>query len=250
MTARGVPLAGRAGEAVDENSAEFQAALTAARDADAVIYVGGISPRLEGEEMRVNFEGFRGGDRTQIELPVGQTRLLQALKATNKPLVFVNCSGGAIAMPWEAANVPAILQAWYPGQSGGRAIAETLFGDVNPSGRLPLTFYRATTDLPAFRKLQHEGRTYRYFGGQAQWAFGHGLSYTKWSYGPLRAAKKVSDKASDQRACARSQQWHRAAPKWCNFTRAASAAAIWRRFARWWRFGGFRCCAARSRLLI
>ncbi len=192
ITARGCALALRPGEAIDENAPDFVAALDAARQADAVIYVGGLSPQLEGEEMRVSFEGFSGGDRTQIELPAIQTHLLQALQATGKPLVFVNCSGGAVAMPWEAANVGAILQVWYPGQSGGTAVAQTLFGESNPSGRLPVTFYRATSDLPAFEDYSMKNRTYRYFGGQAQWAFGHGLSYTTWSYGPLRAARNAS----------------------------------------------------------
>ncbi len=192
VTARGCPLATRPGEAIDERAPDFVAAVAAARQADAVIYVGGLSPQLEGEEMSVSFEGFNGGDRARIELPSIQTRLLQALHATGKPLVFVNCSGGAVAMPWEGANVGAILQAWYPGEAGGAAVAQAVFGDFNPSGRLPVTFYRATSDLPAFENYSMENRTYRYFGGQAQWAFGHGLSYTTWSYGPLRGARRAS----------------------------------------------------------
>jgi beta-glucosidase len=118
----------------------------------------------------------------QIELPPVQTELLKALQAAGKPVVFVNCSGSAIAMPWAATNLPAILQAWYPGEQGGRAVADVLFGDVNPAGRLPVTFYRATDDLPAFDDYSMSNRTYRYFGGQPLFAFGHGLSYTKFDY--------------------------------------------------------------------
>jgi beta-glucosidase len=157
-------------------------AVAAARSADVVIYVGGIYARLEGEEMRVNYDGFNGGDRTRIELPPGQTDLLKALAATGKPVVFVNCSGSAMALPWTAENIPAILQAWYPGEQGGRAVAEVLFGDVNPSGRLPITFYRSTEDLPAFEDYSMSNRTYRYFAGRPEFAFGHGLSYTRFDY--------------------------------------------------------------------
>ena len=117
-------------------------AISSAWMSDVVIYVGGISPQLEGEEMKVDYDGFNGGDRTEIELPAVQNELLKALQATGKPVVFVNCSGSAIAMPWAATNLPAILQAWYPGEQGGRAVADVLFGDVNPAGRLPVTFYR------------------------------------------------------------------------------------------------------------
>jgi beta-glucosidase len=164
-------------------SAESRAnAIKAALSADVVIYVGGISPQLEGEEMKVNYDGFNGGDRTQIELPAVQDDLLQALQFTGKPIVFVNCSGSAIAMPWEAENLPAIVQAWYPGEQGGRAVADILFGDVNPAGRLPVTFYRATSDLPAFDDYSMSNRTYRYFNGTPLFAFGHGLSYTKFDY--------------------------------------------------------------------
>jgi beta-glucosidase len=157
-------------------------AIATAWNSDVIIYVGGINPQLEGEEMKVNFEGFSGGDRTQIELPPVQTELLKALQAAGKPVVFVNCSGSAIAMPWAAENLPAIVQAWYPGEQGGRAVAEVLFGEVNPAGRLPVTFYRFTADLPAFDDYSMSNRTYRYFGGQPLFAFGHGLSYTTFGY--------------------------------------------------------------------
>ncbi len=149
---------------------------------DVIIYVGGISPRLEGEEMSVDYEGFSGGDRTRIELPAVQGELLEALLGAGKPVVFVNCSGSAIAMPWAVTNVPAILQAWYPGEQGGRAVGEILFGDVNPAGRLPVTFYHATADLPAFDDYSMSNRTYRYFAGRPDFAFGHGLSYSRFEY--------------------------------------------------------------------
>jgi beta-glucosidase len=164
------------------NAQTWTRAISTAWMSDVIIYVGGISPQLEGEEMKVDYEGFSGGDRTEIELPAGQSELLKALQATGKPVVFVNCSGSAIAMPWEATNLPAILQAWYPGEQGGRAVADVLFGDVNPAGRLPVTFYRSTADLPAFDNYSMSNRTYRYFNGRPDFAFGHGLSYTKFDY--------------------------------------------------------------------
>jgi beta-glucosidase len=157
-------------------------ALSAVSNADAIIYVGGLSPRLEGEQMKLDIDGFYAGDRTRIELPSVQTEFLKALKATGKPVIFVNCSGSAVAIPWEAANVPAILQAWYPGQEGGRAVANILFGDTNPSGRLPITFYKTTADLPDFEDYSMSNRTYRYFNGKPLFAFGYGLSYTQFSY--------------------------------------------------------------------
>jgi beta-glucosidase len=161
-------------------------AVAAAKSADLVIYAGGISLRLEDEEMKVDYQGFNGGDRTRIELPPVQTELLKALRMTGKPVVFVNCSGGAMAMAWEAQYLPAILQAWYPGEQGGRAVAEVLFGDVNPAGRLPVTFYQSTFDLPPFEDYAMSNRTYRYFGGTPLFAFGHGLSYTRFGYREAR----------------------------------------------------------------
>jgi beta-glucosidase len=157
-------------------------AVKTARSADVIVYVGGINPQLEGEEMPVDYDGFAGGDRTRIELPAVQTDLLKALKATGRPIVFLNCSGSAIAMPWETRHLPAILQVWYPGEQGGRAVADILFGDVNPSGRLPVTFYRSTKDLPSFEDYSMSNRTYRYFSGKPLFAFGHGLSYTHFDY--------------------------------------------------------------------
>ncbi len=127
-----------------------------------------------------------------------QQKLIRALHATGKPMVMVNCSGSAIALPWEDENLPAILQAWYPGQEGGRAVAEVLFGDVNPSGHLPVTFYRGTADLPAFTDYAMANRTYRYFSGQPLYAFGHGLSYTTFDFqdGRLAAGKVAPNSAA------------------------------------------------------
>jgi beta-glucosidase len=138
----------------------------------------GLSPRLEGEEMEVSAPGFAGGDRTDLELPAMQQRLLEAVTATGKPVVLVLMSGSALAVNWAQQHVPAILQAWYPGQAAGTAIADVLFGDYNPSGRLPITFYRSVADLPPFDDYSMAGRTYRYFTGTPLYPFGHGLSYT------------------------------------------------------------------------
>lgn len=165
---------------LSELSAE---ALRDATDADVIIYVGGITPAQEGE----------GFDRDSIELPEVQENLIRALHAVGKPMVMVNCSGSAMALTWEDEHLPAILQAWYPGEEGGRAVAEVLFGDVDPSGHLPVTFYRATADLPSFTDYSMTNRTYRYFSGKPLYAFGHGLSYTTFDFknGKL-GSKKVA----------------------------------------------------------
>jgi beta-glucosidase len=178
----GCPLALHTNATGEISAEKWTKAIATAWSADVVIYVGGISPQLEGEEMKVSYDGFSGGDRTRIELPSQQTELLKALAATGKPVVFVNCSGSAIAMPWEAKNLPAIVQAWYPGAQGGWAVADVLFGDANSAGRLPVTFYGSTRDLPSFENYSMSNRTYRYFNGQPEFAFGHGLSYTKFDY--------------------------------------------------------------------
>ncbi len=157
-------------------------ALAAANKADAVVFVGGISPRLEGEEMPVKIEGFKGGDRTNINLPKEQEELLKALKETGKPVILVLLSGSALAVNWENENLPAILQAWYPGQQGGNAVADVLFGKYNPAGRLPVTFYKSVDDLPAFEDYGMKGRTYKYFDGKVLYPFGHGLSYSTFKY--------------------------------------------------------------------
>jgi len=163
-----------------------QEAVEIANKSDVIIYVGGISPLLEGEEMSVPFEGFSGGDRTSIDLPVVQRKLLKELKATGKPIVFVMLNGSAIAINWENENIPAILEAWYPGQEGGTAIANILFGDYNPAGRLPVTFYKSVDQLPPFDDYNMKGRTYRYFEGEPLYPFGYGLSYTSFSYSDLK----------------------------------------------------------------
>jgi len=147
-------------------------------DASVVVFVGGISPSLEGEEMKVSEPGFKGGDRTDIELPAVQRDLLAKLHEAGKRVVLVNCSGGAMALKPESEACDAILQAWYPGEKGGEAIADILFGDCNPSGKLPVTFYASTADLPDFLDYKMENRTYRYFRGKALYPFGYGLSYT------------------------------------------------------------------------
>jgi beta-glucosidase len=184
--APGCPLALPQGGGKELDVTNWTKAIQAAWSADAVIYVGGISPQLEREEMKVNYEGFSGGDRTQIELPSLQTELLKALQASGRPVVLVNCSGSAMAVPWEAENLSAIVQVWYPGEQGGHAVADVLFGEVNPAGRLPITFYRSTDDLPAFDDYSMSNRTYRYFQGIPLFAFGHGLSYTKFDYSDAR----------------------------------------------------------------
>jgi beta-glucosidase len=192
--AAGCPWALRADGSNKPSQEAIADAVAKAKAADVVVFVGGITARLEGEEMgRDNaFGGFEGGDRTTIELPSVQTDLLKALEATGRPVILVNCSGSPMAMPWEAGHLPAILQAWYPGEQGGRAVGEILFGDVNPSGHLPLTFYASTADLPGFTDYSMSNRTYRYFNGKPQFAFGHGLSYTKFDFkGGKLESKKI-----------------------------------------------------------
>jgi beta-glucosidase len=167
----------------------FEEALDAARSADVVVFVGGLTGDVEGEEMTVSYPGFAGGDRTDIALPATQDKLLRALQATGKPVVLVLMAGSAIAVEWAQQNVPAILAAWYPGQQGGNAVADVLFGDANPSGRLPVTFYRSIAQLPPFDGYDMKGRTYRYFEGDPLYPFGHGLSYTRFEYSDLRIGK-------------------------------------------------------------
>lgn len=150
---------------------------------DIVIFAGGISPAIEGEEMPVDLPGFRGGDRTDIELPAVQRGLIRSLQAAGKKVILVNFSGSAMGLETETNTCEAILQAWYPGEEGGHAIADVLFGDVNPSGKLPVTFYRHTADIPDYEDYAMEGRTYRYFRGSPLFAFGFGLSYSQFSYG-------------------------------------------------------------------
>ena len=152
-------------------------------EAETVIFIGGISPKLEGEEMRVNEEGFKGGDRTSIELPKAQRETLAMLHQAGKKVIFVNCSGSAMALTPELETCDAIIQAWYGGELGGQALAEVLFGDYNPSGKLPVTFYRNTDELPDFLDYTMTNRTYRYYTGEALFPFGFGLSYTQFEIG-------------------------------------------------------------------
>jgi beta-glucosidase len=184
----------RATNFVDTTHPDFSKLIDSLKQADVLIYVGGISPRLEGEEMRVSQRGFSGGDRTTIALPSVQTDFLKALKATGKPVIFIMMTGSAIAIPWEAENIPAIINAWYGGQAAGTAVADVLFGDYNPSGRLPVTFYKSDTDLPPFDDYSMANRTYRYFKGDALYPFGFGLSYTSFKYSDLKLSKAVVKK--------------------------------------------------------
>ena len=156
---------------------DYQQTIAKLAGIDKVIFVGGISAALEGEEMPVEIEGFKGGDRTSIELPKVQRDFLKALKAAGKQVIFVNCSGSAIALTPETESCDAILQVWYAGQEGGTAIADVLFGDYNPAGKLPVTFYRNDAQLPDYEDYSMKGRTYRYFNDPL-FAFGYGLSYT------------------------------------------------------------------------
>ena len=166
--------------------------LTQVGNAETVIFVGGISPSLEGEEMRVSEPGFKGGDRTSIELPQAQRDVLRMLHEAGKKVVFVNCSGGAMGLVPELESCDAILQWWYDGEQGGRALADVLFGDYNPSGKLPVTFYKNADELPDFLDYKMNGRTYRYYEGEAVFPFGHGLSYTTFDIGkPAYSNNKV-----------------------------------------------------------
>jgi beta-glucosidase len=167
------------------NNAPDPAAITAAKNADVVVAVVGITSRLEGEEMPVDQPGFSGGDRTNLEMPKPEEDLVQAVAATGKPLVVVLMNGSALGVNWEKAHANAILEAWYSGEEGGAAIAETLSGKNNPAGRLPVTFYKDVHQLPHFEDYSMKGRTYRYFEGEPLWPFGYGLSYTTFSYSDL-----------------------------------------------------------------
>lgn len=172
-----------------EPSLDLTSTLFQLQDVDIVIFAGGISPDFEGEEMPVNVPGFSGGDRTDIELPQVQRDLIEALHNDGKKVILVNFSGSAIGLVPESQNCDAILQAWYPGQMGGTAIADVLFGKVNPSGKLPLTFYKSADQLPHFEDYNMEGHTYRYFRDEPLFEFGYGLSYTTFEYGQAKIRK-------------------------------------------------------------
>jgi beta-glucosidase len=167
----------------------FEDAVAAARESDVVLFVGGLTGEVEGEEMRVSYPGFAGGDRTDIELPAVQRKMVEALRATGKPVVLVLTTGSALGVRWAHETLPAIVLAWYPGQQGGNAVADVLFGDANPAGRLPVTFYESVGQLPPFADYAMEGRTYRYFRGEPVYPFGHGLSYTRFEYSGLQLSR-------------------------------------------------------------
>jgi beta-glucosidase len=177
--------------------AERQQAVAAARRADAVIAFVGLSPNLEGEEMPIHVKGFLGGDRTDIQLPAVQQQLLEAVAATGKPLVVVLMNGSALAVNWAQEHANAILEAWYPGEAGGQAIAETLRGKNDPAGRLPVTFYKSIDQIPAFDNYAMQGRTYRYFHGDPLYGFGYGLSYTQFAYSNLKLSSASLQAGND-----------------------------------------------------
>ena len=166
--------------------AQLDEAVARAKQADVVVAFVGLSPQLEGEEMPIKIDGFDGGDRTSLDLPAPQQKLLEALSATGKPLVVVLQSGSAVSLQWAKEHAAAILEAWYPGVEGGTAIARTLTGLNNPAGRLPVTFYASLDGLPAFTDYAMKSRTYRYFTGKPLWGFGYGLSYSAFKYGPVK----------------------------------------------------------------
>ena len=162
-----------------------------AKNSDVIIYVGGITARLEGEEMPVQIDGFHKGDRTNLQLPKAQKSLLQKLYNTGRPVVFVLTTGSAMAINWSQEHLAAIVNAWYPGQAGGEAVADVLFGDYNPSGKLPVTFYRSVNDLPPFEDYHMKGRTYKYFNGKVLYPFGYGLSYAEFEFGTPQLSQSV-----------------------------------------------------------
>jgi beta-glucosidase len=170
----------------------FDEAISVATKSDVVIMFLGLSPRLEGEEMKVQAKGFSGGDREIIDLPKPQEDLIKAISNLHKPLVLVLLNGSALAINWEAENVPAIIDAWYGGQAAGTAIADVLFGDYNPAGRLPVTFYKSTADLPDFHDYSMRNRTYRYFNGEPLYPFGYGLSYTTFKYSKIKVPQGLT----------------------------------------------------------
>ncbi len=167
-------------------------AIEAAKKSEVVILCLGLSPEVEGEEMPVVIEGFDKGDRSKITLPKTQLELVKKIQKLGKPTVVVLMNGSALAINWTSKNVPAILEAWYPGEFGGRAIADILFGDYNPSGKLPVTFYKSVKDLPDFKNYNMENRTYKYFKGEPLFPFGHGLSYSKFEYSNLEISDKIA----------------------------------------------------------
>lgn len=173
-----------------EEDVDYTVLINKLKGIETVVFVGGLSGNLEGEEMPVSFPGFKGGDRTNMELPSVQRNALKALKAAGKKVIFVNCSGSAIAFEPELETCDAILQAWYGGESGGQAVADVLFGDYNPSGKLPITFYRNSDKLGDFEDYSMKGRTYRYTSDHL-FPFGFGLSYTSFAIGTANVSKST-----------------------------------------------------------
>jgi beta-glucosidase len=176
------------------------AAIELAKKSDVVVAVVGITSELEGEEMQVDEPGFKGGDRTSLDLPAAEEALIEELAATGKPLVVVLTNGSALAVNWAKDHANAILEAWYPGEEGGTAVAQTLSGANNPAGRLPVTFYKDASQLPAFEDYAMKGRTYRYFEGQPLFPFGYGLSYTTFGYKDLKLPSKALGAGEDLHA--------------------------------------------------
>jgi beta-glucosidase len=174
-----------------DREADFAPALEAAAKADAIVFVGGISPRLEGEELQVSVQGFKGGDKTTLDLPAVQTALLKELKKTGKPLILVLMNGSALSINWENENIDGIIEAWYGGEGAGQAIADVLFGNYNPAGRLPVSFYKSINDIPAFDDYSMKGKTYRYCTKPVLYPFGYGLSFTKFAYSNLKITSPV-----------------------------------------------------------
>jgi beta-glucosidase len=203
------------------STAGFEKAIQAARKSQVAIVVMGLSQHLEGEEGQTegNPPGVLSrGDRQTIDLPATQEKLLQAIYETGVPTILVLMNGSAVAINWAAAQLPAILEAWYPGQAGGTAIAEAIFGLTNPGGRLPVTFYKSHNDLPPFEDYNMQGRTYRYFEGQALYPFGHGLSYTTFAYRDLQImplAPKAGETVSVQ---VQVENTGAVRCGWCSFT--------------------------------
>jgi len=182
---------------LETNKALLVNAIKIAKTADVIIVFAGISANIEGEEMSLNLKCFKGGDRVCLDIPEEQLRIIKALKNLGKPIVLVLTSGSALSINWENDNIPAILQAWYPGEEGGNAVADVLFGDYNPAGRLPVTWYKSANDLPDFSNYNMKGRTYRYFNGKTLYPFGYGLSYTYFQYFDMKLSKdKISNKES------------------------------------------------------
>jgi beta-glucosidase len=169
-------------------------ALKLAAKSDIIVFVGGISPELEGEEMPVKIDGFSGGDRTHLDIPKNQQALLEKITAAGKPVVLVLTNGSALSVVWAKEHVPAIVECWYPGEEGGTAVADVLFGDYNPAGRLPVTFYKSINDIPPFDDYRMYGKTYRYFKGEPLFAFGYGLSFTTFEYSGISLPTEPPEK--------------------------------------------------------